>query len=316
MATKGNGAPPPKPPPKGITAAELLAADLPDIHPLCEPWFYEGVTIVAGPPKAGKTTFLRGLCEGVSTEDGAFLGNPCEHGRVCFLSLEEGPRLFRRKLQAMNIAPEVAAMWDVFFEWPQGLDGCDQLHDHIAHARDTRLVVIDVFAAFRQAVDKVTTQYQADYDAMSGLTVVTKQNAGLAVAASMHTRKMRSLDPMEEISGTFGLAGAADAFLVLRRQGAGGTLHAGGRLWDRDENDFELSRKDQRWHMVGASDGLTESERFALDVVTKAGGMTPSELARFLSCSAQNAQKRLKELYEKGKVDNRKGTYYPLNSSR
>jgi RecA-family ATPase len=310
---KGNGGSPPKP--TGITAAELLSSALPEIHPLCEPWLYEGVTILAGAPKSGKTTLLRQIAEAVGTEEGAIFGSPCEHGRVCFLSLEEGPRLFRRKLQSMGIAPEAASMIDVFFQWPQGLAGCDLLHEHIVKVPDTRLVCIDVFAAFRQPVDKVTNQYQSDYDAMTGLSTLGKLHPGLAIAASLHTRKMRSVEAMDDISGTYGLTAAADAFLVLRKQGAGGTLHAGGRLWDRDDNDFELSRKNQRWHLNGVSDGLADSERYTLDVVTKTGGVGPTELAKLLNCTRQAAYQRLDALLSKGKVEKSNGIYISITTT-
>ena len=296
-----------------ITAAELLQAPLPELRPLCAPWIYEGVTLLAAPPKSGKTTLSRQLAEAVAVGGDVF-GSPCEQGRTMFLSLEEGPRLFKRKLEAMKIHPDATDSIDLFWQWRQGLEGCEDLVEHLKERPETRLVVIDVFAKFRQLPDKATNAYQADYDAMTGLSSVAKQFPGVAILVNHHLRKMRSLDPMDDISGTYGLTGAVDAFLVLRRQGSGGSLHAAGRLWDRDENDYELGRKDQRWTLQGASDGMTDGERFALLTITKAGGMGPSELANILGCTRQSAQERLNSLHTKGKADKRSGVYYPIAS--
>jgi DNA-binding MarR family transcriptional regulator len=120
---------------------------------------------------------------------------------------------------------------------------------------------------------------------------------------------------MDDISGTYGLTAAADSFLVLRKQGSGGTLHAGGRLWDRDDSDFELSRKDQRWHLIGVSDGLSSGERFTLKVISESGGMTPTQLAKVLDCTRQNAYQRLDALLAKGKVEKREGVYFSLTTT-
>lgn len=299
--------------PAAITAGELLQAPLPELRALCAPWIYEGVTLLAAPPKSGKTTLSRQLAEAVAIGGDVF-GSACEPGRIAFLSLEEGPRLFKRKLEAMKIHQDAVDHIDLFWQWRQGLEGCEDLCEHMRERPETRLVVIDVFAKFRQVPDKATNAYQADYDAMMGLSNVAKQFPGLAILVNHHLRKMRSLDPMDDISGTYGLTGAVDAFLILRRQGSGGTLHAAGRLWDRDENDYELDRKEQRWIMKGISDGLTDNERFTLDAVSKSGGLGPTELAKMLDITRASAQERLHTLLGKGKVDRRSGIYYPLPS--
>ena len=141
---------------------------------------------------------------------------------------------------------------------------------------------------------------------------MAKQFPGVCIVVIHHTRKIRSADAMDDISGTFGLTAAADAYLVLRKEGRGGTLHGGGRLWDQDDSDFELSRAEQRWHLQDVSDDLSSGERFTLKVITEAGGMTPTQLAKVLSTTRQNAYQRLDALLAKGKVEKANGLYTPL----
>ena len=295
--------------PIAMTVTELLAANVADIKSPCAPFVTEGLTTLAAAPKTGKTTLARQGLE-ANGLGGAFLGGEFDGpARGTFISLEEGERLFRKKVEMMGMDPRAAPMVDLFFEWPQGALGCAALVEHLEGSPDTRLVVIDTLSRFRATADKSTTQFQADYDAVTGLSSVAKQFPGVAIWLVHHTRKARSADAMDDISGTYGLTAATDAYLVLRKEGKGATLHAGGRLWELEDNEFQLSRKDQRWHMDGVSDGLTSGERFVLRALTESGGMTPNQLGKVLDCSRQNAYERLKPLVAKGKAHNEDGFY-------
>jgi DNA-binding CsgD family transcriptional regulator len=296
----------------GMSAAELLAADFPEVRRVLGDHVQEGVTIVGGAPKSGKTTLMRQGAEAVAI-GGPFLDVEAEEGDVGFMSLEEGPRLFRKKLQGMRMDPRAAAAIDLHFEWPQGAAGCTRLGEYLEGRPRTRLVVIDSLSRFREsATAKNVTQFQADYDAICGLSAVAKKYPGLAIAVIHHTRKVRSVDAMDDISGTYGLTAAADAFLVLRKEGRGGTLHAGGRLWDRDDSDFNLTRAGQRWQLLGVSDGLTDKERSVLRMVKDSGGMGPTDLAKVLNVSRQTCYAFLDSLLAKGKVEKRDGFYLSL----
>lgn len=302
----------------GMTAADLLAADFPPVRKVCGDFIQEGVTILASSPKSGKTTLMRQAGEAVGIGC-RFLEQTCERGDVLFLSLEEGARLFRRKLQAMNMDSAAAKAIDLHFDWPRGLDGCARLSEYLREQEGRiRLVVLDSLTRFRpQVADRNITQFQADYDVVAALSSIAKAFPGLAIVVIHHTRKIRSVDPIDDISGTLGLAAAADAYLVMRKEGRGATLHAGGRLWDRDDSDFNLSRDGFRWHLTGISDGLTDKERAVLAMVRDRGGMGPTDLAGALNVSRQTAFGYLDNLCAKAKVQKDRGFYIalPINQS-
>ena len=87
---------------------------------------------------------------------------------------------------------------------------------------------------------------------------------------SHHTRKAKSDDPIDDISGTYGLTAACDSYTVMRYHDSGAVLHVGGRLWDRDVDKFELRRAKQRWELVGEYTGLTDALTGTLEALRAA----------------------------------------------
>jgi hypothetical protein len=81
--------------------------------------------------------------------------------------------------------------------------------------------------------------YEADYAAI-GRAKQLADTYGIAVVLVHHVRKAGSDDFLTEVSGTNGLAGAADAVMVLKRARgqADGVLQITGR--DVDESEYAL----------------------------------------------------------------------------
>jgi hypothetical protein len=73
----------------------------------------------------------------------------------------------------------------------------------------------------------------------------------VAILILHHTRKTAGADPVEEVSGTYGLAGGVDTIWLLKRQRncEEGTLQVTGR--DVKEQELSLSCKDGRWSYLG-----------------------------------------------------------------
>src|SRR5678815_4517436 len=85
--------------PAGESAFALLERDIPEPVRLCDPWATEGVNLIAGRPKLGKTTLVRQKLAAAAV-GGAFLDSAfTKPVRCIFLSLEEGELLCRAKLR-------------------------------------------------------------------------------------------------------------------------------------------------------------------------------------------------------------------------
>ena len=141
---------------------------------------------------------------------------------------------------------------------------------------------------------------------------MSKRHPGVCLDVIHHTRKAKSDDPIDDISGTYGLTAAADSYLVMRHHADGALMFVGGRLWNREESEYKIKRAgQQRWEMLGPNLGLSDEQQQTLDMVkAEPGGMTGAKLSEKLGITNQSAWGRLDGLLEKGFVTKRMGKVY------
>jgi len=137
-----------------------------------------------------------------------------------------------------------------------------RLEEWVHQARSPRLIVVDVFAKIRPSSRVSDNAYDADYRALGPLQEwVTR--SGVAVLLLHHTRKAAADDPLETLSGSNGLPGAADTILVLDRDANGTTLYVRGR--DIEERETALRFDQGQWIVAGnAADVRQSRERAAV----------------------------------------------------
>ena len=298
--------------PAGESAFALLERDIPEPVKLCDPWAIEGVNIIAGRPKLGKTTLERQKLASAATGS-PFLDSTFTNPVKCaFLSLEEGELLCRAKFRMAGFPDEALAAIQLFFDWPRGQTGVDLLDRYLCANRDVRLVCIDSLTRFRVIPDVRVPAFMADYDAVNALHDMSKKHPGVCIDVIHHTRKAKSEDPIDDISGTYGLTAAADSYLVMRHHADGALMFAGGRLWSREESEYKIQRSgQQRWEMLGPNLGLTDEQAQTLRHVRSAvGGTSGAKLAEELGITRQSAWQRLDSLLEKGFVVKRMGKVF------
>jgi hypothetical protein len=115
-------------------------------------------------------------------------------------------------------------------------------------------------ARFRTPYTTKANAYEHDYAALFKLQELATRKA-ITILVLHHTRKGASEDPVEEISGTLALSGAADAFLVLKRTVAGGTLLGRGRDTEDVDLAVQFNRACCRWTILGAAEEVESSDQ-------------------------------------------------------
>ncbi|MFD9278443.1 AAA family ATPase [Streptomyces mirabilis] len=99
---------------------------------------------------------------------------------------------------------------------PLSQGGTEAIAQWLDRNPDTRMVVIDVFAKMRGQAPQGVSAYNED-DVPVGYAKRLADHDGIAVVLVHHVRKAGSDGFLTEVSGTNGIAGAADATLVLKR---------------------------------------------------------------------------------------------------
>jgi hypothetical protein len=172
--------------------------------------------------------------------------------------------------------------------------------------RNARMVIIDVFAKIRGLSAPGASAYDADYAAVGRIKRVADAY-GVAVVLVHHVRKAGAEDFLEAVSGTNGIAGAADATLVLRRPRgtADGVLYVTGR--DVDEAEYALGFQPDcgAWTLLdGPPDEhtLTDTRATVLRWLRGHGPATPKTIAEATGLAWENVKKTCQRMLAAGQL--------------
>lgn len=293
------------------TAADLLAADFPEPRWAVPGVVAEGLTLLAGAPKLGKSWLAMNLAAAVGAGGKALGKVDVDQGDSLYLALEDPPRRLQQRLRIVLEGDTAPAGLHFDTSWPLLHDGgLDQL-DKWLDNHDGRLVVVDVLTKIRGTVSEKEDRYTADYRAMTGLKVLA-DNHGVAIVVVHHTRKATAEDFLDMVSGTHGLAGAADTVAVLARSrgSADATLNITGR--DVGEAKLALSLKAGRWTLLdGPAEDyeLGDTRRRILSLIRGIGPRTPKQIASTLGFDHELTKKTCKRMADDGQLVVDRGTY-------
>jgi hypothetical protein len=197
----------------------------------------------------------------------------------------------------------------------------DLQHWLTAHA-DARLIVIDTLARFKSSTDgRNANAYDQDYRDVGAIQTLAAR-AGVAVLLIHHLRKMAADDPMDQISGTLGITGAADGLMVLARErgSADATLHVTGRDLEDALHAMRWDADTCTWSVLAGDPSLYRQspERRAILDALKTGLKTPREVAQIVGKGYEAVRKNLQRMFDDGLIGNTAGAYHlpvtPLNS--
>ena len=211
-----------------------------------------GLGIVAAPPKAGKSLLILDWLLAVATGGAALGALPVGSARdVLYLALEDGDRRLQDRCRHL-LAPgeEIPARLRYILTVPPG-QVLPVITNALANHPETALIVIDTLGRIMPLPLTGETTYQRDYRVAATLKRITEEHPHLSIVVIHHTRKASSDDFIDTISGTHGLAGAADTIITLSRgRGKGdGILRVTGR--DVIEADYAVTFRDGVWMLDG-----------------------------------------------------------------
>lgn len=223
-----------------FTADELMETDFPEPRWAVPGLIAEGLTVLAGAPKLGKSWLVLGL--GLSTSSGTpALGKiDSAEGDVLYCALEDTPRRLKSRLVKMLNGKPRPQRLTIATSLPQMPRAVEIISEWLDEHPDARLVIVDVLGKIRPPDGPSANAYERDYNIIGQLKRLADAHS-VAVVVVTHTRKMGAEDAFDTVSGSTGLTGAADTTLVLRRgRGeASAVLHVTGR--DVEESEYALT---------------------------------------------------------------------------
>ena len=241
---------------KTVTMQELYQDIYSKKPPAIEGLLYQGTYLFVGSPKIGKSFFMAQLAYHVST--GTPLWDyPVKKGTVLYLALEDDYRRLQERMYRMFGTDSTENLYFSVSSKPLGNGLTDQLSGFIREHPDTTLVIIDTLQKIRE-VDSDSYSYAKDYEIINQLKQFS-DSWGICLLLVHHTRKQKSSDNFDMISGTNGLLGCADgAFMLYKetRTSNKATLEISGR--DQQDQKIHLIRDEEKlcWNFEKAETEL------------------------------------------------------------
>ena len=232
-----------------VDGAALMSQPLRPPNFVVDTLLSQGLHILAGSPKVGKSWLALWLA--VTVAKGEPVWNlASKQGTTLYLCLEDSVlRIQNRLFEITEDAPDSVHFCTECAPIGQGLE--EQVEYFLAQHPDTALVIVDTLQMIRPVHDAT---YANDYRDLSVLKRMADRH-GIAVLLIHHLRKEKAADVFCRISGTTAISGAVDSSFTLveeRRGTARAKLTCIGR--DIEYRELELQRNGENvWELVSDS---------------------------------------------------------------
>ncbi|UDY35689.1 AAA family ATPase [Dermatobacter hominis] len=296
------------------TASELMAAVFPDPKWAVPGLLCEGLNLLAGAPKLGKSWFALNVCVAVAAGGRALGAVQVEQGDCLYLALEDTPRRLQSRLRLVLGDEPAPDRLTVDVECARFPDGASKVAQWLRDHPDARLVVVDVLTKVRPVPDGTVGRYEADYLAVSAMKALADDH-GVALLVVHHTRKQESVDYLDSVSGTQGLAGAADAVLVLARSrgSAQAVLKVTGRDIEETDHALDFDASTGLWKLLDgpAEDYLLQDTRRRIlqHLRDQDAALQPKTIASALDLNHESVKKTCQRMAGDGQLENDGGRY-------
>ncbi len=308
--------------PTPFSLQELLARELPPVRWAIPDILPEGLNLLAGKPKQGKSWLALSVSLAIAAGGYALGKQPVTQGQVLYLALEDNERRLQSRARQL-LASMTSVPNGIEFElrWPR-LDqgGLKYLEEYLQSHPEVRLVVIDTWAKVSPcSKGRQRSQYEEDYEALTPLKHLADAYR-VSILAVHHLRKLVADDVLDEISGSIGMTGAVDGALILKRERgqSEAMLYVTGRDIEQDQQlALVFDRTTATWTLAGDVEEFrrTKERQAIIDVLTEQlpGGMTPRQIAEALDKNYHTTRSLLRKMEDAGEIRHTNNQYFVLS---
>lgn len=196
-----------------------------------------GFSLMAGPPKSGKSTLTRQLARAIVKGE-SFLGREVESGRVLYLALEEQVSMFKTQMEQIGISEKddiLIHIGDI-----ASTDPYNEVKKLIVET-EPDLVVVDTLLLLGK-IENVN-DYTIVNEALKSVRMIARET-GTHIVGVHHTNKGDGYGA-RKIMGSVAIHGAVDnAIMLEHRENTGrrfiSTSQRGGRPFHQNELRFDM----------------------------------------------------------------------------
>lgn len=297
----------------------------------------EGFALLAGAPKIGKSWLVLSWALGIAHGGRSVLGSidVRESRPTLYMALEDGDRRLQDRCRQLLRVDQDHDPIPERFDYITRVEPdrvVDTLRAYLAqHGNDRPFCVLDTLGKVMPPAVHGETTYSRDYRIGSTLQRLCDEYPGTSLLVNHHDRKAASDDFVGSVSGTNGLAGAADTVIVLNRArySTTGLLKVTGR--DVAEEEYALTfTQGSVWALDGANleeaaakagqeratAGLGDrSSEVAAFVITRPNGVRAADVSGSLGIDEHTARTYLGRLVTAGRIERpTRGLYTPVAS--
>jgi AAA domain len=222
-----------------------LAYAVPDLIP-------EGSVLLVGPPKIGKSWLVLTVALAAAV-GGKALSIAVPKRPVLYLALEDSDRRLQDRCRKLLRGNPIPHQFEYLLQPEQGRV-IETIAAWLERQHDVPpLVILDTLGKVMPPALLGESGYQRDYRIGTTLKRIADDHTGMCLLTNHHDRKAAAEDWVDSVSGTHGLAGAADTVIVLTRSrhATSGLLKVTGR--DVPEGEYAVRVADGfTWDLDGA----------------------------------------------------------------
>ena len=231
---------------------DLLADTIPPPRPIVEGLLHEGMLLLGGKSKRGKSWLMLDLALAVATGSRVWQHFPTREPQpVLYLALEDGRGRIQRRLRAIQPGIQTTGKLQLLYDFPLLNDGGIERLRHYIETWHYRLVVLDVLARVEPAARGNNDKTYHDIYRMFAPLQDLHRRHPFCLAMLTHLRKAEAEDIFDTLHGSVAYQGAQDTLWVLERppRDAVGVLHL--REKDGDDQALHVSFVDGHWEFLG-----------------------------------------------------------------
>ena len=308
-----------------LSADELQSKEFPPIKWAVDGVIPEGLTILAGDPKAGKSLMAVDVCSAIASGVEAFGNRSCVKGTCVYISLEDPPRRVKARIQ------QQCDLWPETFKLVSG--GIPQLGPSFYDVFDEmlimwpslRAIIIDTMAFIIPSKPHGTSDYDHYYKHMDPLHRWSIENQ-IAVVLITHLTKSKGQEgdnPFSRIIGSVAIQGTSDAMILLRKNHAkrsilnpelpDGFLTIEGRELGSDNLALDFDTEALKWSIIREAEVADETINpnwILISGVLKGEKKGPTEITRETKLNQSTVKSCLRRMKAANLVESEGGKYH------